>query len=169
MDKDASSEITKQPDYSVLLGVLPMFLRRRLVDERSFREGIGFEAEEFVTYGENIVFSRSLFFEKVNEAFCVEGVQSEIEDQAGKRWFMSREQIANGRPVLKIENETEIFFAAEFFVFLPDASERQREFDAVIVEHGFPLTGLSEWRDLLAERTLLAEEFEDHENAVCFS
>ena len=161
MDKDASSEITKQPDYSVLLGVLPMFLRRRLVDERSFREGIGFEAEEFVTYGENIVFSRSLFFEKVNEAFCVEGVQSEIEDQAGKRWFMSREQIANGRPVLKIENETEIFFAAEFFVFLPDASERQREFDAVIVEHGFPLTGLSEWRDLLAERTLLAEEFEE--------
>lgn len=161
MDKDASLEITKQSDYSVLLGILPMFLRRKLVDERSFRERIGFEAEEFVTYGENAVFSRSLFFERVNEAFSVESVPSEIEDQAGKRWFMSREQTSNGRVILKMANETESFFAAEFFVFLPDACERQREFDVVITEHGFPLTGLSEWRGVLAERTLTADEFEE--------
>lgn len=161
MDKGASLEFTEPAESSVLLGILPMFLRRKLVDERSFRQKIGFEAEELVTYGEDIVFSRSLFFERASEALSVDGGQSEIEDQAGKWWILSREQISNGRVALKIASDSESFFATEFFVFLPDACERQREFDVAITEHGFPLTGLSDWRGLLAERTLTADEFEE--------
>lgn len=161
MDKDASLEITKQSDYSVLLGILPMFLRQKLVDERSFRKRVGFEAEEFVTYGDNIEFSRSLFFETVIELLRADGGQTEIEDLAGKRWIMSRELIPGGQIVLKIANESESILASEFFVFLSDTSERLREMDVALKEHGFPLSGLNEWRDLLMERALTIDEFEE--------
>jgi hypothetical protein len=161
MDKGASLEFTEPTESSVLLGILPMFLRRKLVDERSFRQKIGFEAEELVTYGEDIVFSRSQFFERASEALSVDGGQSEIEDHAGKRWILSLEQISNGRVALKIANDSESFFAPEFFVFLPDASERLRELDVVLKDHGFPLSGLSEWRDLLMDRALTIDELEE--------
>lgn len=166
MDKDVNLEITEPAESSVLLGILPMFLRRKLVDERNFRQKIGFEAEELVTYGENIVFTRSLFFERVSEALNVEGSQSEIIDQAGSKWFLSREQISSDRVVLKIANDSENFFAAEFFVFLQDASERLRELDIILNEHGFPPTGLSEWRALLMERTLTSDELEEFSHDI---
>lgn len=161
MDKGANLEISELEESSVLLGILPMFLRLKLVDERSFRQKIGFEAEELVTYGENTVFARSLFFERVSKAFGVDGGHTEIEDRAGNKWFLSREQISSDRVVLKVENDNESFFAAEFFVFLPDSSERLRELDIVLNEHGFPQNGLSEWRALLMERTLTSDELEE--------
>lgn len=161
MDKGASLEFTEPAESSVLLGILPMFLRRKLVDERSFRQKIGFEAEEFVTFGEDIVFSRLLFFETASEALSVDRGQFEIEDKAGKRWILSREQISNGRVALKFANDSKSFFAPEFFVFLPDASERLRELDVVLKDHGFPLSGLSEWRDLLMDRALTIDELEE--------
>lgn len=161
MDKGASLELIEPTKSSVLLGILPMFLRRRLVDERSFRENIGFSAEEFVTYGKNIVFHRSLFFERVIGTLNGDGDQSAIEDQAGNRWFLSRELISSGRVVLKVANDKESFFAAEFFVFLPDASERLMELDVALKNHGFPSSGLTEWRDLLRERALTIDEFEE--------
>ena len=71
MNKGTDLEVAEPVDNSVLLGILPMFLRRKLVDERSFRQAIGFEAEELVTYGENVVFTRSLIFERVSDAFAV--------------------------------------------------------------------------------------------------
>ena len=81
MTKDIDSHLEQVETGSVLLGILPMFLRRELVDNRSFRCAIGFDAEELVTYGPQIKFSRSLFFETVSEAFKNPGVQSEISDQ----------------------------------------------------------------------------------------
>ncbi|WP_341863842.1 hypothetical protein [Gymnodinialimonas sp. 57CJ19] len=161
MDTGTDLEVAEPVESSVLLGILPMFLRRKLVDERSFRQAIGFEAEELVTYGEDVVFARSLFFERVSDAFAIEGGQSEIKDHAGNKWTLSREQISSDRVALKISNAGESFFAAEFFVFLPEASERLKEFDVVLNEHGFPLTGLSEWRALLTERTLTSDELEE--------
>lgn len=161
MDEGSNLEITEPAENSVLLGILPMFLRRKLVDERNFRQRIGFEVEELVTYGENIVFIRSLFFERVSEALSAEGGESEIEDQVGKKWFLSNEKTSNDRVALKIANDRESFFASGFFVFLPDGSERLRELDFVLSEHGFPLTGLSEWRALLTERTLTFDELEN--------
>ncbi len=161
MGKGESLDLAEPTESSVLLGILPMFLRRKLVEDRSFREKIGFSAEEFVTYGEDAVFPRSLFFERASDALNGDGGQTEIEDRAGNRWFLSREQISNGRVVLKIANESESFFAAEFFVFLSDASERLRELDFVLKDHGFPSSGLSEWQDLLRERALTIDELEE--------
>lgn len=161
MDKSESLDLTEPTESSVLLGILPMFLRQKLVEDRSFREKIDFSAEEFVTYGEDAVFPRSLFFKKVSDALNGVRDQSEIEDQAGNRWFLSREQISSGRVVLKIANDSESFFAAEFFVFLSDASERLRELDVALKDHGFPSSGLSEWKDLLRERALTIDELEE--------
>lgn len=161
MGSGESLESTEPTESSVLLGILPMFLRRKLVDERSIRKGLHLEVEELVSFGESMVFSRSLFFERVIEVLSVNGGQTEIEDQEGKSWILSREQISGGKVALKIANECESFFAAEFFVFLPEASERLRELDVVLKDHGFPQTGLSEWRDLLMARALTIDELEE--------
>lgn len=153
-------DIAEAQKGTVLLGILPMFLRKELVQDRKFRQSVGFGAEEFITYGCQIAFPRSDFFASVRAVFSEPSSHAEVFDKENRPWTFSCGEISDGRIALKISSAEESFCAVEFFPFSPNSEQRLSEFSKVLREHGFPPDGLASWRKILRDRSFTDDELE---------
>lgn len=161
MDEELNPTFSVAEKKAIVMGILPLFLRRELGNDRDFRNSIGINTEEQIAFDKEIAFPRFEFLERVREALAKKATEVEVKDRFNKSWVLSREQRNGERILLRVQGDASTYYVSEFFGFLVDRDERLREFSEVLKEHGFPPTEFAEWRKLLEERPLTADECEE--------
>lgn len=146
--------------YHLLSQWIPEFLIEELLNDSTFQTSTGLVIESHIVFGDHVSFSRTLFFENASKAMLRANVPIEVESDNGEQWTLTRKDGKSGRMIL-ISNGDEEFVTVDFFGLLPTSSERLDEFGTTLHKHGFPVSALGQWSQLLRVRCLTEVEVLD--------
>ncbi len=136
----------------------PPLLRNRLLQEKSFVEEYGIEAEGIISFGdEDVSFPRSELFSAIRSVLSG-SPQVEISDRADCKWRLKNEATADGIPNLLLSSNGQSLLLPGYATLSSESAMRLRALDEVSVDVNLPPDAYKRWREILTERA-----FEDHE------
>lgn len=142
------------------LGLVPPLIRKRLLQERRFREEYGLRADPILSFDDSgVSVHRSPLFDAIRK--ILSGVrEKKITDMKGKRWRLKTVNREGELPNLALSRGNRRLILPDFSPFSPDRATRLRSLAKAASEFNLPNSARETWQDVIAERTLLDDELD---------
>ena len=149
-----------------ILGYYTPLMRETLTDEPEFRKEYGISVDAVISFGElGVSFRQSVLFDSVREILRG-SPELAIADTENREWKLTSQAARGELPVVVISTDEKRFAIPEFTILSCDPEIRLRSLNTFATELNLSTKTQSNWRNILAQRALEVEEFENFHCAL---
>jgi hypothetical protein len=158
-------DLTKSEMANAALQLFPLSIRRSLLEDSQFRLEFGVNTRATISLGQpKADFERTKLFASIRALYGGEQPDPVCSDD-GMAWALRFKENAN-RQFVVLSCENRQFELAEFWPLSPDSLERSNTFEKFADTLNFRGAQFVEWRQILADRPVTDEEFDELQSAL---
>lgn len=149
------------------LELVPPLIRKKLLNELSFRDEYGFKNEAMISFvSSELSIQRSKLFDAVRVAFMGEA-PIELTDVENRVWNLTKDAREGEFPHFVLSRDQQRMVLPDFSVLSGDACTRLRSLEESASDVNLPLSAQEEWRRILEERALEDDEVDAFLGDIC--
>jgi len=149
------------------LELVPPLIRKRLINDQSFRKEYGFKTEAMIAFGTSgVTVQRSELFGAVRTVLAAEG-PAKLTDAEDRTWNLTNDAREGELPNLVLSSDQQRLVLPDFSVLSRDVSTRIRSLEESASDVNLPLSAQEEWRSILEERALEDDEVDTFHSDIC--